>query len=353
MNVSAPSCTGTSVPGVCQSQFDAKRYEDTYGRSTTVQSSALQTLIIIKVWSAFGCTIFDEYKELESEARNLRFDNAQALLLPSPPAPFFAWVCPKAPWIRKSFSVVVDCMFWSMPPVMFGQCYPNTTGSISGTGGPTNFEINNGEVLASGDFYLIKHYGEAVRMAFTDNQQHFYRNKYRFDASRTCGIYSSSATVQPPALQTLIIIRVWKAGGCTELASPYKLELFAQKSHNHKRLSPYRYWRECLLYNDKKRQATYLSPLPRANRILGIDLKTRLCSGSATSRTSQDIFMTVTAAISQITTWAAPERLPQYVISKLFSAEMAHNIEAISLLMRQNLPRYLMGKQYSLVLLKF
>ena len=48
MNVSAPSGTGTLVPGVCQSQFDAKRYEDTYGRSTTVQSSALQTLIIIK-----------------------------------------------------------------------------------------------------------------------------------------------------------------------------------------------------------------------------------------------------------------------------------------------------------------
>ena len=85
---------------------------------------------------------------------------------------------------------------------------PNTTGSISGTGGPTDSEVDNGEVLAGGDFYLIKHYDAAVRMAFTDNQQHFYRNKYGFDASRTCGIYSSSATVQPPALQTLIIIRV-------------------------------------------------------------------------------------------------------------------------------------------------
>ena len=82
-----------------------------------------------------------------------------------------------------------------------------------------------------GDFYLIKRYDEALRIAYTNNQDHFYRNKYGFDASRTCGIYSSSATVQPPALQTLIIIRVWKAGGCTELAPPYKLELFcAEKS---------------------------------------------------------------------------------------------------------------------------
>ena len=88
--------------------------------SNNVQPAACQILIIIKIWSAFGCKIFDEYKELESEARNLRFDNAQALLLPSPPAPFIAWVCPKAPWIRNSFSVVVDCMFWSTPPVMFG-----------------------------------------------------------------------------------------------------------------------------------------------------------------------------------------------------------------------------------------
>ena len=99
--------------------FSANKSNSMY-KGTNIQPSALQALIIIRVWRALGCTVFDEYKELESEARNLRFDNAQALLLPSPPAPFFAWVCPKAPWIRKSFSVVVDCMFWSMPPVMFG-----------------------------------------------------------------------------------------------------------------------------------------------------------------------------------------------------------------------------------------
>ena len=50
------------------------------------------------------------------------------------------------------------------------------------------------------------------------------------------------------------------------------------KSHNHKRLSSNRTERECLLYNDKRHQATYLYSLPRANRILGIDLKTRWCS---------------------------------------------------------------------------
>lgn len=39
---------GTNISH-CQSQFDAKRYDETYGRSTTVQSSAFQALIIIKI----------------------------------------------------------------------------------------------------------------------------------------------------------------------------------------------------------------------------------------------------------------------------------------------------------------
>ena len=105
---------------------------------------------------------------------------------------------------------------------------PNTTGSISGTGGPTDFEVTNGEVLVDGDFYLIKHYPTSVRMAFTDNQQHFYRNKYGFDASRTCGIYSSSPTVQPPAFQALIIIKIWSAAGWTVFKSlNTELELLA------------------------------------------------------------------------------------------------------------------------------
>lgn len=46
--ISAGFGTGTNK-GFCQSQFSAKRYDETYGRSTTVQSSALQALIIIKV----------------------------------------------------------------------------------------------------------------------------------------------------------------------------------------------------------------------------------------------------------------------------------------------------------------
>lgn len=57
MDVSAPFGTGGQVSGLCQAQFDAKRYDETYGRSTTVQSSALQTLIIIKVWQAGGWTV--------------------------------------------------------------------------------------------------------------------------------------------------------------------------------------------------------------------------------------------------------------------------------------------------------
>ena len=57
MDVSAPFGTGGQVSGPCQAQFDAKRYDETYGRSTTVQSSALQTLIIIKVWQAGGWTV--------------------------------------------------------------------------------------------------------------------------------------------------------------------------------------------------------------------------------------------------------------------------------------------------------
>ena len=49
MNVSAPFGTGGQTSGPCQAQFQARRYDETYGSSTTVQPSAFQTLIIIKV----------------------------------------------------------------------------------------------------------------------------------------------------------------------------------------------------------------------------------------------------------------------------------------------------------------
>ena len=59
--------------------FSASAANSAYSGSS-VQPKAIQILMIIKVWIAEGCKILDEYKELESEAQNLRFDNAQVLL---------------------------------------------------------------------------------------------------------------------------------------------------------------------------------------------------------------------------------------------------------------------------------
>lgn len=84
---------------------------------------------------------------------------------------------------------------------------PNTTGVISTSGGALVSEEASGDTSQSGDFYLIKNYS-SIYMAYTIDASHFSRRKIGFDASRTCDIYSSSPTVQPPAFQTLIIIKV-------------------------------------------------------------------------------------------------------------------------------------------------
>ena len=53
----------------------------------------------------------------------------------------------------------------------------------------------------------------------------------KFDASRVSQIYSEVSTVQPRAIQTLIIIKVWKAGGCR--VSPEYIELdFFRENEN-------------------------------------------------------------------------------------------------------------------------
>lgn len=46
------------------------------------------------------------------------------------------------------------------------------------------------------------------------------RPDIRFDAYRSNTVYGESSSVQPPALQTLIIIKVWIAEGWTDILSP-------------------------------------------------------------------------------------------------------------------------------------
>lgn len=53
-------------------RFDAYRSNTVYGESSSVQPPALQTLIIIKVWSAGGWTVSCEYKELFADAENIK-----------------------------------------------------------------------------------------------------------------------------------------------------------------------------------------------------------------------------------------------------------------------------------------
>lgn len=84
---------------------------------------------------------------------------------------------------------------------------PNTTGVISAGGGALPSEDATGNAGISGDFYLIKNYS-SLYLAYTGDASHVSRRRIGFDASRSCGIYSSSATVQPKAFQTLIIIKV-------------------------------------------------------------------------------------------------------------------------------------------------
>ena len=50
-----------------------------------------------------------------------------------------------------------------------------------------------------------------------------------FDAGKSTEIYGKSNTVQSPAIQTLIIIKVWKAGGWTEFPAYTELLLDAIK----------------------------------------------------------------------------------------------------------------------------
>ena len=38
---------------------------------------------------------------------------------------------------------------------------------------------------------------------------------WAINASKSNGLYGSSSTVQPPAIQILIIIKIWKEGGWT------------------------------------------------------------------------------------------------------------------------------------------
>ena len=79
----------------------------------------------------------------------------------------------------------------------------------------------------SGDFYLIKNYS-SLYLTYTGDASHINRRRIGFDASRTCSIYSSSPTVQPPAFQALIIIKIWSAAGWTVFKSlNTELELLA------------------------------------------------------------------------------------------------------------------------------
>ena len=48
--------------------FDANKSDSKFGASNTVQPSAVQTLIIIKVWKAGGWTEFPAYTELLLDA---------------------------------------------------------------------------------------------------------------------------------------------------------------------------------------------------------------------------------------------------------------------------------------------
>ena len=84
---------------------------------------------------------------------------------------------------------------------------PNTTGVVSAGGGALSNEDTTGNAGISGDFYLIKNYS-SLYMTYTADASQISRRRIGFDAARTCGIYSSSATVQSPAIQTLIIIKV-------------------------------------------------------------------------------------------------------------------------------------------------
>ena len=105
--------------------------------------------------------------------------------------------------------------------------WPNTTGVVSAGGGALPSEDTTGNAGMSGDFYLIKNYS-SLYLTYTGDASHVNRRRIGFDASRTCSIYSSSPTVQPPAFQALIIIKIWSAAGWTVFKSlNTELELLA------------------------------------------------------------------------------------------------------------------------------
>lgn len=88
---------------------------------------------------------------------------------------------------------------------------PNITGTfLSGSNGSNDWD--SGAFLETRETTYISRNGP--------NQNH---SKCSFKADRVTSIYGAATTVQSPALQTLIIIRIWSASGWIDDERPYAL----------------------------------------------------------------------------------------------------------------------------------
>lgn len=96
---------------------------------------------------------------------------------------------------------------------MLGR-YPNITGDMAPIQGAISGYLRCIRVITNGAFYLSAETGNLpnLRSESLTNGQNGYPH---LNAARSNTAYGGSKTVQPPAIQTLIIIKVWSASGWT------------------------------------------------------------------------------------------------------------------------------------------
>ena len=190
--------------------FDASGSNSIY-KGNTVQSSAVQVLIIIKIWIDGDWTVLElPYISFDQEAEKSKF---QLTLASSYRAVlwFFclAWNAPLLDGKQHSLSAF-------RAPVMLGFD-PNITGAF--------FNAFNRSGGYAGAFYGS---GSIQGYNGTHNQG-TYPKDTKFEAGKSNTIYKNSTTVQPLAFQVLIIIKIWNAVGCKVSAAPnIALSLFAE-----------------------------------------------------------------------------------------------------------------------------
>lgn len=102
----------------------------------------------------------------------------------------------------------INRTFWggTSSGTYFEAGLPNITGAMANIGGRTgaNYAISTEQIQYSGAFYRGESRGETASLKEIDGVHY---NQLCFDASRSSSKYGASDTVQPAALQTLIIIK--------------------------------------------------------------------------------------------------------------------------------------------------